>query len=367
MIPLLDLKDLNQPMQARIEEALLRVARSGRYVLGPEVEAFEAEWAAYCGTRYCVGTGNALEALEIILRHYRLDRPGLEVIVPSNTYIATWLAVTHAGATVVPVEPDPVTMNLDPRRVEQAITRRTVAVIAVHLYGRCADMTKLRAVAHRHSLFLFEDAAQAHGASHGGLRAGSLGDAAAFSFYPSKNLGALGDAGAITTDDEELARAARRLRNYGGVGRLDHTVIGVNSRLDELQAAVLRAKLSHLDEMNRSRRLRAERYDAELADEVTVPPEEPGHVYHQYVIRTKLREALRRRLFERHGIEAHVHYPVPPHLEGAYEHLGLRRGALPVAEELASEVLSLPIGNSNYVEALARTVRAELAELREVA
>lgn len=366
MIPLLDLKDLNQPMQARIEEALLRVARSGRYVLGPEVEAFEAEWAEYCGVRHCVGTANALEALEIILRCYGIG-PGMEVIVPSNTYIATWLAVTHAGATPVPVEPDLVSMNLDPRRVEEAVTTRTRAIIAVHLYGRCADVTKLDHIAQRHKLLLFEDAAQAHGAMHAGRRAGALGDAAAFSFYPSKNLGALGDAGAITTDDDALARKARRLRNYGGVGRLDHTVRGINSRLDELQAAVLRAKLPDLDLLNNQRRTRAWLYTDVLRDEVETPYDEPGHVYHQYVIRTEHREALRRRLFERHGIEAHVHYPVPPHLEGAYAYLGLRRGALPVAEVLGETVLSLPVGNANFTTALANTVRDEVVALREVA
>lgn len=369
MMPLLDLQALNAPMQAEIEAALLRVARSGRYVLGPEVEAFEAEWAAYCGVKHCVGTGNAMEALEIILRAYGIG-PGDEVIVPSNTYIATWLAVTHAGATPVPVEPDEYTYNIDPDRVASAMTPRTRAILAVHLYGRCAEMGQLRRFV-CDNLFLIEDAAQAHGATdETGAKAGSLGHAAAFSFYPSKNLGALGDGGAITTNDGHLAKVARRLRNYGGVGRVDHTIKGINSRLDEIQAAVLRAKLPHLDAMNAGRRARARAYCDALG---LVRIGDGGHVYHQFVIRSGHREELRKRLFDRHGIEAHVHYPVPPHLEGAYTDLGYGysmatahpRPSFPIAERLADEVLSLPIGNDVDTYGIGKTVQYEIEALQE--
>lgn len=358
MTPLLDLKALNAPMQEAIEAAMLRVARSGRYILGPEVEAFEQEWAHYCGTQYCVGTGNALEALKLILIAMDIRR-GREVIVPSNTYIATWLSVTHAGARPVPVEPDLATMNIDPAKVEAAITPRTAAIIAVHLYGRPAPMEELSAIARRHGLLLLEDAAQAHGARAGGRRqrAGSLGDAAAFSFYPSKNLGALGDAGCVTTDNLALAEKLRRLRNYGGVGRLDHTMQGHNSRLDEMQAAVLRAKLPSLEWLNMFRRERAETYTGSLTGVIT-PEHMSGHCWHQYVIRHQCRDDLIRRMAAR-GVDAHVHYPIPPHREAAYTHHGYGKGSLPIAELLGAQVMSLPIGNDVDVEHIAQVVNEE--------
>lgn len=364
MIPLLDLKALNEPMLARIEDAMLRVARSGRYILGPEVEAFEQAWADYCGTQYCVGTGNALEALKLTL--IALDiRRGNEVIVPSNTYIATWLSVTHAGARPVPVEPDMLTMNIDPAKVEAAITPKTAAIVAVHLYGRPAPMEQLEAIARKHGLLLLEDAAQAHGARIRGKRAGSLGDAAAFSFYPSKNLGALGDAGCVTTDNLALAEKLRRLRNYGGVGRLDHIMQGHNSRLSEMQAAILRAKLPSLEWLNMFRRERAETYTGKLLG-VLPPDHVAGHCWHQYVVRHHKRDALIQRLAAR-GVDAHVHYPVPPHREAAYTHHGYGKGSLPIAEQLGAEVMSLPIGNDVDVERIAEVVNEEARALESVA
>lgn len=364
MTPLLTLTPQNWEMQHDIERALERVARSGRYILGPEVEAFEADWARYCGANYCVGTGNCLDSLRLVLMAWEIG-PGDEVLVPANTYIATWLAVSLVGARPVPVEPDPRSCNIDPARLEAAITPKTRAIIVVHLYGRPCEMEPINAVARRHGLPVLEDAAQAHGALYQGLRVGRLGDAAAFSFYPSKNLGALGDAGAVTTNDYRLAERVRRLRNYGGVGRLDHQVRGINSRLDEMQAAILRAKLPYLDAMNNERIRRAAIYRDVLEDsDVVLPP--LGSVYHQFVIRSKRRDELQRRLAE-HDVDCHVHYPVPPHLEPAYADLGLARGTLPIAEQLAGEVLSLPIGYAFDIDFVANAVACVVDELAEVA
>lgn len=329
-----DVVAVNAPYQDKIEAALLRVARSDRHILGPEVERFEAEWAAYCGTKFCVGVANALEGLQLILLACGIGK-GDEVIVPSNTYIATWLSVTHAGATVVPVEPD-LSFNIDPAKIEAAITARTKAIIAVHLYGRPANMTAIDEIAQRHGLWLFEDAAQAHGATHAGRKAGNLSDAAAFSFYPTKNLGALGDAGAVTTNSLAIAQRVRALRNYGGEG---HPMTGINSRLDEIQAAVLTAKLPYLDEMNERRRKRAESIRS-LAAAVTLPEMVDGHVWHQFVVRTGEREKVRANLAQR-GIETMIHYPVPPHLEAYSKQF--KPGQFPIAEMYAREVLSLPI------------------------
>lgn len=361
MLPLLDLAAANMPHIGEVSLAIARVVTSGRYILGPEVEAFEAEWAAYCGVEHCVGTGNALEALQMILTASGIGA-GDEVIVPSNTYIATWLSVTHAGATPVPVEPDYQTMNLDPARIEAAITPRTAAIIAVHLYGLPADMARINDVATRYGLLVFEDAAQAHGAVYRGRTAGSLGNAAAFSFYPSKNLGAMGDGGAVTTNDAALAAKIRRMRNYGGVGRVDHTIRGINSRLDEIQAAVLRAKLPYLNEMNEARRRRAAFYEIALGRAVATPINPSGACWHQFVIRSTERDRLQEDLVAR-GIDTHVHYPVPPHLEGAYADMGLARGAFPIAERLAGEVLSLPIGYPFDAERVARAVAEAASRL----
>lgn len=355
MIELLNLKSLNAAMQNDIDAAVLRVARSGRYILGPEVDAFEREWAAYCGVAHCVGTGNALDALRLILMAAGIG-PGDEVIVAANTYIATWLAVSLVGATPVPVDADYASMNIDAGKVAKAFTPRTRAILATHLYGLPADVMGLNQAVGGRNIFVFADAAQAHGAMHPHYgRAGQLCAAEAFSFYPSKNLGAMGDAGCITTPGKEYASRMRRLRNYGGVGRLDHTVKGINSRLDEMQAAILRAKLPYLDQMNFAREQRARIYNDRLhgCRGLTLPP--AGGNYHQYVIRSANRDALRKELAER-GVDAHVHYPVPPYLEPAYAGMGLKRGAFPVTERLADEVLSLPIGYSCDVETVARVV-----------
>lgn len=348
MIPLLELKQVNGQHQDAIESALLRVARSGKYILGPELETFERSWAEYVEASHCVGTANALEAMQIALLTLGIG-PGDEVIVPSNTYIATWLAVTHTGARPVPVEPDTYTFNIDPTRLREAVTPRTRAVLSVHLYGHPAPMDRIRAAVP--DVWHIADAAQAHGAlchfDNGEVHAvgsDATGDATCFSFYPSKNLGALGDCGAITTRLAGAAATAARMRNYGGVGRVDHQIVGINSRLDEIQAAVLSAKLPYLYGDNMMRTLRASMYDHGLIGvPVRRPPRTPGSVYHQYVLRSPKRDYIVERAAAL-GVDLHVHYPVPPHLEGAYRDLGFKAGDFPLAEMLASQVFSLPIG-----------------------
>ena len=315
-------------------------------ILGEETESFEREFSDFCGTRHAIGVANGLDALYLVLRAWEIGA-GDEVIVPSNTYIATWLAVTHTGATPVPVEPDEATCNIDPERIEASITSRTRAIVAVHLYGQTAPMEPLVNVARRHGLKLLEDAAQAHGARYRGRRAGALGDAAAFSFYPGKNLGALGDAGAVTTDDDLLARQLRSLRNYGSHAKYHHEVVGHNSRLDELQSAFLRAKLPLLDADNEHRREIASFYLRELADVpgLMLPRVQAGcdPVWHLFVVRHARRDELARWLAAA-GIGTVIHYPVAPHLQPAYAFLNRASGALPIAEALHREVLSLPIG-----------------------
>jgi len=345
-IPFNDFGPPYQELKAELDEACARFMRSGWYILGREVEAFEREYAAYCGAKFCVGTGNCLDAMHLVLRAWNIGF-GDEVIVPSNTYIATWLAISHAGATPAPVEPDPKTYNLDPNRIEAAITARTKAIMPVHLYGQTADMDPIMAIAKKHGLKVLEDAAQAQGARYKGRRAGALGHAAGHSFYPTKNLGAFGDAGAVTTDDEELAGRVRTLRNYGSKKRYDNEIIGYNSRLDELQAAFLRVKLRHLDAWNGRRSKIAEMYLHQLSkhDSLLLPeaPSWASPVWHLFVIRHPQRDALQQKLAQA-GIGTLIHYPVPPHRSGAYANLRLAPGALPVAEASASAVLSLPIG-----------------------
>lgn len=361
-IPFLDLKRLNGAHDGAIRAAIARVIDSGWYVLGEEVAAFEREFAAYCGARHCIGVADGLDALHLILRAYGIG-PGDEVIVPSNTFIATWLAVSQAGATPVPVEPDPRTHNMDPARVEAAVTPRTKALMPVHLYGQPADMAPLLDIARRHRLKVVEDAAQAHGARYRGQRAGSLGDAAGFSFYPGKNLGALGDGGAITTSDDELAAKLRLLRNYGSTVKYRHEVAGVNSRLDELQAAVLRAKLPALDADNEARRRIAAAYLEALRGLPLQLPEviagaEP--VWHLMVVATERREAVQAALTEA-GIGHLVHYPIACHRQGAYA--GHAWPALPIAEALQDRVLSLPIApymSDDDVQRVAAVIRRAL-------
>jgi dTDP-4-amino-4,6-dideoxygalactose transaminase len=344
-IPFLDLGRPVQELRAEIDEAVARVLSSGWYLLGPELEAFEAEWAAYTGARYAVGLSNGLEALHLSLRACGIG-PGSEVIVPSNTYIATWLAVSHAGATPVPVEPEESIYNINPAAIEAALTPKTRAIMPVHLYGHPADLDPILTVARQHRLRVIEDAAQAHGALYKERKIGGHGDLVAWSFYPTKNLGALGDAGAVTTNDEGLARELRRLRNYGFAARYVCDVQGHNSRLEELHAAVLRVKLRHLDEWNERRRVVARRYlEAWGGLPLRLPLEREWarHVYHLFVVRSRQRDALRQHL-ERNGIGTIVHYPIAPHEQGAYRELGLPAQALPVAHRIHQEVLSLPCG-----------------------
>lgn len=344
-IPFLELKPSYLELKDDLDAAVARVLNSGWYLLGEEIAAFEREFAAYTETEHCVGVGNGLDALHLSLRACGVG-PGDEVIVPSNTYIATWLAVTYAGATPVPVEPREATYNLDPGKLEAAITERTKAVIPVHLYGQPADMDPVVALAERYDLFVLEDAAQAHGARYKGRRVGGLGQAAAWSFYPGKNLGAFGDAGAVTTNDPELAERLRSLRNYGSKVKYVNEVKGFNSRMDELQAAVLRVKLRHLDTWNERRKRLADLYLASLqGTDLTLPvvPDWAEPVWHLFVVRSSRRDGLQQELKAR-GVGTLIHYPVPPHLQGAYADLGFAKGNFPIAEDIHREVLSLPIG-----------------------
>ena len=345
-VPFLDLKAPYGELREELDAACRRVMESGWFILGEELEAFETEFAAYCGARHCVGVGNGLDALHLVLRALKIGE-GDEVIVPANTYIATWLAVSHAGATPIPVEPDPQTFNLDPARIEDAITPRTRAVMPVHLYGQPADMDAVREIAARYGLRVIEDAAQAQGARYKGARAGALGDAAGFSFYPGKNLGALGDGGAVVTDDAALADRVRLLRNYGSRAKYYNEERGYNSRLDELQAALLRVKLARLDEWNERRKSVARRYMQALRDAPGVTlsqvAEHADPVWHLFVIRHPRRGALQERLAAA-GVGSLIHYPLPPHLQDAYTDLGYVPGQLPISERLGREVLSIPIG-----------------------
>lgn len=343
MIDFLDLKRINARHDTALRAAVGRVLDSGWYIHGAESEAFESEFAAYCGAAHCIGVANGLDALHLVLRAWGVGA-GDEVIVPSHTFIATWLAVTQAGARVVPVEPDARSGNIDPERIEAAVTPRTRAIVPVHLYGQPVDMDPVMDIAQRHGLRVLEDAAQAHGARYKGRRTGALGDAAAFSFYPGKNLGALGDGGAVTTDDAALAARLRELRNYGSAVKYRHDLLGVNSRLDEMQAAMLRAKLPALDGDNAHRRAFAARLQAGLAGlPLTLPWAHPDTepVWHLFTVRSPARDALQAAL-KAQGVASLIHYPTACHRQLAYA--GQSWPALPLAEAWAAEVLSLPIG-----------------------
>jgi dTDP-4-amino-4,6-dideoxygalactose transaminase len=362
-VPFLDLTPAYRELEAELDDAYRRVMASGRYILGEELEAFESEFAAYCGTRHCIGVGNGLDALRLMLRAADVGA-GDDVLVPANTYIATWLAVSHAGATPVPVEPDPATFNLDPARLDAALTPRTRAILAVHLYGLPADMKAIGAFAARHGLLVFEDAAQAHGACCYGTRAGALSLAAGFSFYPTKNLGAFGDGGAVTTNDDALAARMRMLRNYGSTVRYRNETIGWNSRLDPLHAAMLRVRLTHLDEWNGRRCALAALYVETLRDvedgALPVVPDWAQPVWHQFVVRHARRDALREHLAACR-IGSDIHYPIPPHRSQAYADLALDRGALPITERLVETVVSLPMNphlTREQAEAVCRAVRS---------
>ena len=360
-IPFMDVKASYASIKTEIDDAIHAVMESGSYILGPQVEAFENEFASYCGAKYCVGVANGLDALRLSLMAWDIG-PGDEVIVPAHTFIATWLAMSQTGARPVPVEPDPVTMNMDPARLASAITRQTKAIIPVHLYGRLAHMEAINAIARQHSIKVLEDAAQAHGANFNGNHSGSLGDGAAFSFYPVKNLGAFGDGGAVVTSDAKFAARIRMLANYGSDTKYDHAARGLNSRLDELQAAILRVKLKHLDDWNQHRRVIAAAYhDALGGGDCVLPSVEAGSdsVWHLYVIQSPHRDRLRTHL-EKSGIGTMIHYPIPPHCSGAYQD-DFSKGQFPITERLAQSVLSLPLWpqmETGQVEGVIAGIRA---------
>lgn len=359
MIPFLNLGAAYLELKLAIDEAIQRVLASGVYILGPEVEAFEAEYAKYCGAAHCVGVANGLDALELALRAVDIQ-PGDEVLVPSNTYIATWLAVSNCGAKPVPVEPLESTYNIDPALIERAVTSRTRAIIPVHLYGQPADLDPIIRFAKRHGIAVIEDGAQAHGARYKGTRIGAHGDVVAWSFYPSKNLGAMGDGGAITTNDPRIAERIRILRNYGSREKYVNETRGVNSRLDPIQAAVLRVKLKHLDAWNDKRRSLAQIYGRLLSGCGLVLPHVPEWaepVWHLFVVRSADRDRLAEGLASA-GIGTMIHYPIPPHLQKAYADLRLSHGSLPISESIHTSVLSLPLNPSMTTDEVAHVSEA---------
>lgn len=368
-VPFLDLRAASDDLGEQLVAAAERVIRSGWFILGPEVEHFEEQFASYLGVRHCVGVASGLDALHLALRAMGVG-PGDEVIVPGNTYVATWLAVSQVGATPVAIDVDPKTFALDPQRLEGAISERTKAVLPVHLYGQPADMTAVMELARRYSLRVLEDAAQAHGARWQGRCVGGFGDAAAWSFYPTKNLGGLGDGGAVTTNDPELAKRIRMLRNYGSSAKYRNDIQGFNSRLDELQAAVLSVKLDRLDEWNARRAAVAAQYEAGLRDSsLGLPRVAAGaeHVWHLFVVRSPERDRLQAHL-KAQGIQTLIHYPVPPYRQGAYP-AGTWRGTdLAISDKLHAEVLSLPIGPHllpEQVAAVIESLRAFVSECIE--
>lgn len=361
MIKYFDLKRINDSFEPKLSSAVLRVVGSGRYLFGPEVGKFEENFAKYCGCRYCIGVGNGLDALTLIIRAYcemSIMGPGDEIIVPANTYIASILAITATGLKPVLCEPQPESCNIDPNKIEELITPRTKAIMVVHLYGRTADMKPITDIAQKHSLKVIEDCAQAHGAIYDNRRAGNLADAAGFSFYPAKNLGALGDGGAVTTNDTILAETVRTIANYGSQRKYVNRYKGVNSRLDELQAAVLSVKLQRLDADNERRRSIAMRYTKEISNpyiNTVAEYHDKEHVFHTYTIFSQQREALQRHLSE-NGIETIVHYPIPPHKQEALKEYS--RLSLPVTEKIHKEELSLPISPIMSDDEITRVIKA---------
>lgn len=350
-IPFLDLGAAYRELQSDIDAAVARLLASGWYIGGPEVGAFESEFAAYTEAQHCIGVANGLDALHLTLLAMGVG-VGDEVIVPSNTYIATWLAVSHCGATPVPVEPDAKTFNINPALIEAAITSRTKVILPVHLYGQPADMDPILAIARKHGLRVLEDGAQAHGARYKGQRLGAHGDAVAWSFYPGKNLGAMGDGGAVTTNDAQLADRLRVLHNYGSRVKYVNEVQGYNSRLDPVQAAILRVKLEHLDEWNARRRVIAQLYQDSLAGgDLTLPyvPAWAEPVWHLYVVQHPQRDALQKMLTD-NDVGSLIHYPTPPHLQQAYAKFSFEKGRFPLAEHMADHVLSLPISPSLKIQ-----------------
>lgn len=356
MIPFLNLQSINQKYANELKAAAARVIDSGWYILGEEVNAFETEFAAYCGVKHAIGVSNGLDALKLILKAYGFG-PEDEVIVPSNTYIASILAISELGATPVLVEPSEETFNLNPDRIEDKITKKTKAILTVHLYGRVAPMNEINTIAKKHNLKVIEDAAQAQGAKLNGKRTGNLGDAAGFSFYPGKNLGALGDAGAVTTNDDELAEAVRAFRNYGSHKKYENLYKGCNHRLDEMQAAMLRVKLPYLNEENDARRVIARLYEEGIQNEQVILPKhalDEEQVWHVYVVRVKNREDFQQYLME-NGVQTVIHYPIPPHQQKAYEEWNLQ--SFPVSEAIHQEVISLPISPAQTLETTKEIIR----------
>ena len=352
MIPFLDLKAINSELRTELVEACTRVIDSGWYIGGKELTQFEQDFATYCGTKHCIGVANGLDALVLTLRAWKelgKLKEGDEIIVPANTYIASVLAITENKLVPILVEPDAASYNLSPANVKAALTAKTRAILPVHLYGQLADMPALVEIAKLHNLLTLEDCAQAHGASIGGRRAGAWGDAAGFSFYPGKNLGALGDAGAVTTNDDQLAHVLRALRNYGSHEKYKNLYQGVNSRLDEIQAAMLSVKLKYLDKQTAHRQQLAQVYMASITNPVISLPLAldvdasllKSHVWHLFVVRCQQREALQNHLAN-HGVQTLIHYPIPPHQQQAYSHL--KALSFPLTESMHREVLSLPIG-----------------------
>lgn len=364
IVPFLDLRSAYQELADRLEPAVLRALRSGWYIGGEEVEAFEASFAQYCEVSCAIAVANGLEALELLLRGYGIG-PGDEVIVPSNTFIATWLAVSRTGATLVPVEPNEDTYNIDVAGIDQAIGERTKAIIPVHLYGQPADLGAIAQLAEQRSIFIIEDAAQAQGAKCRGRRIGGATHAAAWSFYPAKNLGAFGDAGAVTTNDSELAERLRMLRNYGSGIKYVHEIQGLNSRMDPLQAAALKVKLEVLDQWNERRRLIAQQYLEAFRDTSLILPAVPAWcepVWHLFVVRHRERDKLKDGL-EARGVQTQIHYPIPPHEQRAFAHLGYVSEAFPLARQFSREMLSLPIGPQMKDVEVAYVIESVLAEL----
>lgn len=360
-IDFLNIKRNNDRYRGELLDSFERVLNSGWYIQGNELNQFELEFAKYCGTKYCIGVANGLDALVLVLKAWKelgKLKSGDEVIVPSNTFIASILAITEAGLIPVLVEPDPITNNLNPKNIIASITPKTKVILPVHLYGRIAEMGEINKIAAKYGCLVLEDSAQAHGAEEEGRKAGSLGDAAAFSFYPGKNLGALGDAGAITTNDEELSNLLKALRSYGAVKKYQHEYKGVNSRLDEIQAALLSVKLKYLDSDIQKRRLIASRYCSEIVNDLIILPEDKcmeKHVWHLFVIKTKFRKELNSYLSE-NSIETLIHYPTPPHKQKAYSEWAML--SLPITEEIHSQVLSLPMDPTMTEEEITTVIRA---------
>ena len=362
MIKFLDLKKINEQYSTEFNEVFNNVLQSGWFILGKEVEKFENEFAAYCGTQYSLGVANGLDALILIIEGYKqmgIMNDGDEIIVPSNTYIASILAITKAGLVPVLVEPDPATFLIDPTKIEEKITSKTKGILPVHLYGRLCDMVAINKISDQYSLKVIEDSAQSHGAKLNGKRSGNLGDASGFSFYPGKNLGAIGDAGALTTNDKELTETIKALRNYGSHKKYENLYQGINSRLDELQAGLLSVKLQYLDAETDIRRTIAERYNSEIVNHSIILPQLPAdrneHAWHLYVVQVNDREKFQRLLAEK-GVQTLIHYPIPPHQQQAYKKWN--NLSYPISEKMHREVLSLPISPVMSIDEVSKVIEA---------